>query len=213
MWTFDIHSGLGYFVGLSLILGSLGVFLTRLITGSEAASHEILKDIEKKAVADREKALDDLDKKLADDGDPRTEACLRDLRQLAELVQDDETWNKGIDSRTTFDIVSGVENMFQQCVASLEKTLELWYTANRMTTQDARRPILAERERIVVEVGKSITQLGRIIAEIKVLKTENISGVSDLARIRDELNQSLNVAKSVEARMQTLEREISQKEE
>jgi hypothetical protein len=208
LWTFNIQSPPAAFAGLAAVLLSLGVFLTRVVTGSENVAKQVLEDMEKEAVRQRERTLDDLDRKLSADGDSRTEKCLRDLRALAGAFQRDKAWLSTLNTRSTFDILSGVEQLFMRCVQYLEKTLQLWYTARDMSTPEARDVILAERERILEDVTASIRQLGKILAGIQRLGVSEGEAGSDLARIRDELDQSLEVAKAVEKRMKDLEREL-----
>jgi len=208
LWTFSIRSGIAVFAAIAAILGGLGIFGTRLLLGSESLGREAIQELQEEARAARDKRLDELDGKLASDGDPRTEASLRDLRALAKAFHDGQAWSASLNARSTFDILAGVEQLFNRCVISLEKTLELWYAARDMATLEARDPILEQRERIIEDVGKSIGQLGKILAGIQTLGTEGGVENSDLARIRQELDQSLEVARSVEKRIQSLDREI-----
>ena len=98
--------------------------------------------------------------------------------------------------------------MFTRCVLSLEKTLKLWYTARDMTSLEAREAILNLRERIIEDVSKSTNQLGRILAGIQSIDVQDGDDDSELAHIRAELDRSLEVAKMVEKRMQSLDREL-----
>jgi hypothetical protein len=70
----------------------------------------------------------------------------------------------------------------------------------------ARQPILDQRERIVAEVQASIKQLSDTLVAIQSLGAgERADG--QLARLRDELDQSLAVAKTVEKRVSDLVKE------
>ncbi len=212
LWTFSIDSGMGIFAGIAGILGGLGFFLTKLLAGDEKATGKVLEKLEKEALEEWEKSLDDLDRKLAADGDPRTETCLRDLRTLAQAFQTKKEWTFSLNSRSTFDILSGVERLFSQCIRYLEKSLDLWYTSQKMTTEDARKPLLVQREKIIEDVGISIRQLGSILADIQGLGTEDSTTDSELTRIREELDRSLDVARTVNKRMKSLDREIGMEE-
>ena len=208
LWTFSIQSGLGIFAGITGILGAVGIFLTRLLTGDQSVGKDVLDSMEKEALKAREQALDELDLKLTGDGDPRTETCLRDLRVLAQAFTKNNTKTESIISGATLDIFSGVEQLFMHCIHSLEKTLTLWYTADQMTTEEARYPILEQREHIIHEVSESILYLGKILAGIQTLDTTAATHSADLERIRSELNQSLEVAKRVKSRMDSLNQDI-----
>lgn len=208
LWTFSIRSGLAVFAALVSILGSLGIFFTRLLLGSEARVKKAVEEMQQEAQKERERSLDELERRLAADGDPRTESSLRDLRALAKAFEKGGAWSASLNTRTVFDILAGVEQLFKRCVLSLKKTLELWYTAQNMATAEAREPILRQRERIIEDVGKSIRQLGGILAGIQNIGAEEDAGDRELARIREELDRSLEVARMVEKRMQSLDREI-----
>lgn len=207
LWTFNLNSGMGIFAGLAGILGGLGIFLSRLFL-DDRVRKETLEAFENDAERGREQRLDALDQRLCADDDPRTEACLRDLRELAKAFQQGFSWRDTLNSRATLDILAGVEQIFTQCVHSLEKTLDLWYSARKMHTSEARRAILDQRERILEDVTESIRELGKILVGIQGIGTEGKTGFSELARIRAELDRSLEVAKRVNRRMLALDKEI-----
>jgi len=209
LWAFSIWSGAALFAGIAGILGAVGVFLTRLVTNNRTLTKEVLVSIQQDALRERDKNLDALDRRLSADGDPRTESCLRDLRTLAQAFEKGRSWTGALNDRSTIDILSGVDQLFKRSVRSLEKTLELRSTAAQMINKAARKPILQERERIIIEVAKSIQQLGKVLASIKTLELGDGSRESELANIRSELDQSMEVAKKVKERMNSLEREIN----
>ncbi len=208
LWTFSIESGAGIFAGIAGILGGFGIFMTRLLLGSDEINRETFEEMEAQQRQKRERKLDDLDKKLVEDTDPRTESALRDLRAMAELFHSDTSWKKALDPRSVFDILTGVERLFNQCVQLLEKSLELWYTARRMRTVEAREPILAERERIIREIGVSIRQLGKVFAGIGKMSAGQDVSMQEMKRLREELDRNLEVAEKVRNRMQSLNREL-----
>ncbi len=82
LWAVGIHSTVAVFAGISLMAGALGVFFTRLVTGKDRLASETLADMQQEAALAREKELDDLDRRLNEDDEPRNERLLRDLRAL-----------------------------------------------------------------------------------------------------------------------------------
>ena len=208
LWAFSIPSGIGIFAGIACILGAVGYFLTDLVKGNPSLTQNVLETLQRETMAEREKALDELDARLAADGDPRTEASLRDLRTMARAFEKGKSWSGVLNSPATLDILSGVDQLFKQCVFSLENTLDLRYTASQMATPAARNPILAKRERIIKDVAESIHKLGSVLANIHLLGMDDTSRESDLASIRKELDQNLEVARRVKQRMRTLENEV-----
>jgi len=206
-WAFSMEIGLAIFAALVCAFGGLGVFCTRLLMGSEKVSKAVIEDMQKEAHKKREKNLDNLDSRLARDGDSRTESCLRDLRALAKGFRKVQKSGADVGVHDAFSIASGVEELFSRSVSLLEQTLELHETARSMATEEARKPVLKRRERIVQDVTESISQLGKVLAGVQALRSgENVQ--SDLARIREDLDQRLAVAKRVEERIRTLEEQI-----
>ncbi len=208
LWALNIDSGAGLFIGLAGILTAMGVFFTRLFAFNDAITKQIMTEMAQEAVEAREKTLDDLDRKLRQDSDPRDEECLRDLRALTTAFRDEKTWVSHASLQPTMDILSGVEQLFLQGVKSLEKSLELSYLARRMKTEEASRPIIAERERLLDDVRQTVQYLGNILAGIQTFSLSSGSNDTELSRLRDELNQNLEVARAVRQRMQTLDQEI-----
>jgi hypothetical protein len=208
LWTFSIQSGVALFAGLCGVLLSLGGLVTRLLTGSEAITKQAAAELSQEAQAAKDRALDDLDKRLQGDGDKRTETCLRDLRAFARVFRDETVWTQGLDESSIYGIVSGVEQLFNQSVQALEHSLELFQAAQTVSSPEARQPILAQREKLIQDVTKSIQQLGRILAEMQGMGQGPGEDGSKLASIRQELDQSLEVARRVDARMNQLSRDL-----
>lgn len=205
-WALNTHVPIGLFAGLAGILVGTGAFLSRLTLGGETAAKQVLEEMQQEARRAREAALDDLDARLAADGDPRTESALRDLRTFMKAFHERETWASGLNSRLTYDIMQGVEELFNRCVQSLEETLKLWRTAQEMRTKSARTPILGQRERIIREVASSIDQLGKLLVELQNLES-GARAPAGLARVRKELDQSLAMARSIDEHMKALDKE------
>lgn len=204
-WALDMRPDVGILLGLIGVLGSGGMFLTQLLVRGEDFARRAIKEAQLEAQQDRERMLDELDGRLSADQDPRTESALRDLRSLAEAL--DELQAEGVidlDAPAVIEIRAGTEHLITQCITYLERSLSLWHTGQKMATNAARKPILEQREKIVKEVFQSIRQLGKLHVALQNLST-GVDQVTDLARIRDELDQNLAVAKRVDERMKALE--------
>jgi hypothetical protein len=76
-----------------------------------------------------------------------------------------------------------------------------------MRTKEARDAALGQRERLVEEIRQSVVQLARTIDGVRSLTVQK-EHEHDLSRIRQELDESLDVARRVEERMQSLEVEL-----
>ena len=196
--------GIPIFAALCCLLGSAGAFFTRLMLSSDTIGKKVVEEMQQDAKQDRERGLDDLEKRLERDDDPRTEQYLRDLRaltaQLAALREDSSSVFSGMDPFSTLELTMKVEELFNLGVQSLERTLALWETVQRLGSADVKRPIVSAREEMLNEVRKSIEQLGCIIAGIQKL---SIAGGehSELARIREDLDRSIKDAAAVQAQV------------
>jgi hypothetical protein len=199
-WALDLRSGGAVFAGIVSVLIGAGLFLTRLFAGSDGLEKAVLADMQEEARQAREKELDQLDKDLGKDGDPRTEQILRDLRVLTAALEQDKIWSSGMNLQSGFDLAEGVDQLFRGGVAALRKALELWKTARDIATPDARKPILARRERLIEELRTSVGHLGKILAEVQAMGSSEASD-QQLQNVRRELDASLDVAKRVEQRM------------
>jgi len=199
-WAFDFGNGPTMLISLTAALVSFGIFISRLLIGSEKITKQAIEELKQEAEEKRNEALDQLENKLCRDGDERTQTYLRDLRTLAASFKEEQFLSQGLVAMTTFEIMTGVEELFQGCVRSLERTLVLYESARKISSFEARQPLLEQRETIITNVRKSITQLGAILAGISQLGIGEGSD-SEIQRIQAELSQTLEVARNVDARM------------
>lgn len=195
LFALSITSKLGIFLGALGIVVGVGSFFSRLITGDAAANQRSIKALTTEANQKKDQELDTLDQALVKDRDSRTQTMLRDLRSLVGTFKEGGSWTE---QPNLFDITAGVDALFGEGVRMLRKSLELYKTAQRVRADSARKRILEQRERIVDDVQKSLDELGRILTEIQVM---DISDDSGQERIRQELSDSLDVAKAVQSRM------------
>jgi len=200
---FGIESGLFLFLGLVSLLGAAGMFLTRMILGSDKIERAAIEEMQEEVRAEREKSLKDLDRRLRRDDDPRTEKLLKDLIVLMEAFKEESGWATKINAKTTVDLLIRVEELFKGCEQSLRSSLELWETAQKVSTEAARKPILEERERIVTDIEESLVHLSKVLTEIQGVGASRKDRDSDLARIRREMDECLAVAERVEERMKS----------
>ena len=114
---------------------------------------------------------------------------------------------EGLSAITTVEIASGVKELFDQCVQSLQRTLTLWNTAAKLKTPAAREPILKQRDAIIQEVGRSLTQLGQVLVAIQNLGSGE-GAETELERVGKELDQRLAVARQVERRVKVFESQL-----
>jgi acyl-CoA reductase-like NAD-dependent aldehyde dehydrogenase len=68
---------------------------------------------------------------------------------------------------------------------------------------EARKPLLDQRERVIKDIQAAVKQLGGTLAALQRMDTGGATN-HELSRLRDELDQSLEIASRVEARLSSL---------
>jgi hypothetical protein len=207
-WAFDWKmAGIAAFAGIAGIMASGGIFLTRLILGGQQTAANVIKELESDALSRREKELDRLERELeTSDNDPRPEKALRDLRSLVHVLKESALDSKSHQTATMVDIHAKVTELFEHCVELLEQTIQLWKTAAKLNTETAKKPILAQRETIIEDIQQSVQQVSNTLVGLKQMNS-NESSTARLKQMRVELDQSLDVARTVEERVNRLMRE------
>ena len=210
-WAFDWKAaGVAAFAGIAGILASGGIFLTRLILGGENTAASVIQEAEAESIEQREKDLDRLERELEiSDDDPRPEKALRDHRSLVSVLKETTHSAKGHHLATMVDIHARVTELFEHCVELLEQTIQLWQTAEKLSTPVARKPILDQRESLIEDIQKSVHQVSDTLVGLKQLGTTEVSS-NRLKEMRAELDQSLHVARSVEDRVNRMMRDSRQ---
>lgn len=206
-WGGEMTGGWLAFVGISGLLASAGSLVTHWLLRSDDLTRSAFESLQADAAAEREKNLDDLDDRLRQDKDPRDEKLLRQLRAIYQRFRDNTGWTTRIGQQSAVEITNKVEKLFSGCIITLQRSLDLAQAAGKMTTKDGRRTTLDARERLLEEVDRSLQQMAQTIDGVLAMGLEEQS-TADLARIRQELDESLNVARRVEERMQTMEKEL-----
>lgn len=204
-WAVDARSGLWWFSSAFLTLASLLIYIQRLALGWNKYQVKILEDAQEKESKQREAKLDDLFKRLKKDHDTRTDELLDDLRlvtgNLARNINESSGWVRTM----ALDIKVVVDELFNACVQYLEKSLELYQTAQSVRDGRIKQNNLDERERLIKEVRTSLQQLGDILANVRAINlkraTNSQAGAADsngLEQLRRELGLKLQAAKDVE---------------
>lgn len=202
--TLGARITIGIFAGVVGTLTAAGTFVTRLILQGDSIAREISEEIASENEHAKQSALDQLDETLStSDEDPRPEAALRDLRGLLKAFDELGARAEGALVHSMVHIQASAGQLFEQCVHSLAQTDRLWKTARGLHTKSARLPILEQREKMIADVQATVKQLSDTLANLQTLNPGG-NPSAELQRLRDELDQSLEVAKNVEARIQSL---------
>ena len=204
MWALSLPSGLGLFAGLAGVLGSGGVYLTRILMDDGKTARAVIAEEEQQEQKAAQAALDDLDRRLVEaDDDPRPETALRDMRALVSAFDEFAEKADSVHAPAVIEIRSRVQQIFEQTVRSLEQTLRLGETAKQLSLAAARKPLLQQRDKIIEEVEACTKQLGHTLAALQRFGSRDGSS-NELSQLRDGLDQSLQIAGRVEDRLNSL---------
>ncbi|HZO53208.1 MAG TPA: hypothetical protein VFB63_10845 [Bryobacteraceae bacterium] len=204
VWAFNWPAGLGWFATAAGALASAGAYLTRLVLDDGKIARAVVTEMEQRDQQAIEATLDELDRLLSiSDKDPRPETALRDLRALVRAFDSFAEKTDSLHAPAVIEVRSRVREIFESSVRSLEQTLQLGNTAKILHLPEARKPLLEQREKIIAEIQAGIKQLGNTLAALQHLGSAAQS-TRELARLRDELDQSLQIASRVEERLNSL---------
>lgn len=190
-------------VGLGGMLGSAGMFFTKMILGKEDRVKKIFEDQRKKEKKAKRKKLDHFHHRLTMDGDSRTEDAMQDLRSLRDAFRQLNVIAPNLNQAMIDEIQQRAKELFEQCLSSLEKSLQLWKTADSLASEIAKKPILEQREKLVSDVVSTVEHMSQTLAAVQGI-TNRSEGDARLQQLRGELDQSLEVAKKVEQRVDSL---------
>lgn len=189
--------------GLVGVMGGVGVLATRLIFGLEKITEDAFTYLNAQQQLEQERELDDLTERLSGDDDPNTETYLSDLRTLYKsFVEDVE---KGQLSGAVRPVLAQVQRLFKAAVKHLEYSHELWARASKLQGP-AKQKLLQERRRVIEEVAETIDHLGTSIQQFHTFRLQDSD--SELSKLREELDATMQVAKRAEERVSGLGRQV-----
>lgn len=195
-----LGSGIGVAIGVGVggasILAGFGVMVARLLPTAEPDiqfTEPTAAELDARTQRDELKLLE---ASLVLDGDARTEQSLRRLCDHYEDFQ--EKVAEGELPAAGYEVTHQVELLFQASIAQLRRSHELWEEAHNFEGDEMQR-ILDEREEMVREIVATTDHINRAVSEFR--RIEHRREDQDLSQLRDELDESLRVAKAVEERM------------
>jgi len=199
-WAINLKSGFAVAAGIILVLVSAGIYLNRLLFGWNENYERLVNQWREAVEKKRDEELDCLYRDLRNDGDPRTEMLLKDLRTLTKALMSEHSESLSINA---LDIVSDVDKLFQRSVDYLKESLDLWHTADSMERESIKRQLLNQRETLIVEVEKSLENLGNVLGSMKKVAINSRDG-RQLAELREELSTRLRIAEEVENKIKSM---------
>lgn len=201
-WAVGQDSGVVVASSMILVLAAAGIYLNRLLFGWQENYEKIVAKWRDGVEKARDAELDRLYRELAQDGDPRTEALLKDLRTLTKALMNEQSETLAM---SAFDIVSDVDKLFQRSVDYLQESLNLWQTAEDMERASIKEQLMAQRDVLIGEVEQSLENLGDVLGSVKRAAVSTHDG-QRLADLREELTARLKIAEDVEERMSAMRR-------
>ena len=203
-----VASPVTIFAGVLGLLAAAGAWATQLLVGADRLTQKTFREMQAEEAQAQDRKLDELYRKLRKDDDSHSQRSLRRLRELYERFRETPQWTPAVDLNSAVEIAATIEKLFAACVASLDRSLEMWEAARQMATETARNRLLEQRRQLLAEVAASIDQFAVTVDEVQELALTK-RGSDDLARFRHDLDQSLEVARRVEQRMHDLESELA----
>jgi hypothetical protein len=188
-----LGAGWGFF-GLLCCLVGLGFLVTNYMFNLDSIHARALEQVLAQKKAERNAALDILDGKLSSDRDPRDQDTLRNLRSLYDCFMDDVKEGK-ISKSVPQSMYKQIEDIFNGCVAQLERQHEIWRTS-RKVTGDLRDGLMKQKDAILDEVEKSVQSLADVINEVRALGLKAHTG--ELSKLQERLGSQLAAAKATD---------------
>jgi hypothetical protein len=189
-------------LGLGGVAVSFGVLSTRWLLGVDQLTEETIRDLADERKDRREEELDDLYRRLKKDGDPRTEALLGRLRKAQRQIAK-AGLSPSIDPASRVDIAYRVAELSEQCVEALKAALD-FRKRHRHLRGEARKINEERRGLEIAEVQACVETLERLSVD-GGSSADATPTTNRLQAMRDELHQSLEVARRVGERMKSLE--------
>jgi hypothetical protein len=187
------------FAGFVGILGGIGMFATRMVFGLEQLTRRAYDYALEQRQKNQQSMLLELDRKLQKDHDPRTQTLLRQLWHLYQGLQKDI--QEGKITVAAHHVLESVDQMFAVCIRHLRESYDLWKRSERISGQ-ARQNTLTQREELIHEVQQSVEHLEQTLDKLRTVATRR--NKSELARLRAELDETIEVARRTEKRTEIL---------
>ena len=198
-WAAD---GVGWLTiaGLAGVLGGVGWMATRAIFKTESITAETIEKLRGQEIAAEEARLDQLDRLMSQDNDDRDQDLLRTLRvQRAQFHQ--IASQPGVVIRSQ-EILSQFEELYRASVNNLYESYRLLMQSKPLGVNE-RRILLDERERLLKEIQVSVDFSFSALEQYRSFTKKTVG--TDLSSLREELDESIKIAKRTEERLRELD--------
>lgn len=195
-------------VGATGLVFALGTAAFRGLFRRDRLAAESYEALKTEAERNHTLYLHYLWRRLRLDRDPRTKQCLDQIRGLYQRMQRAGVLGNQVDSRLLPEIREKTEQLYRSCLAALERTHDYWKAAREMGTEEGRGEASAAREALLDEVGRSIDRLNATLDHLQAVALRREDPAEQLASVRAELDEGLEVAKRVDERMKELDQSL-----
>jgi hypothetical protein len=185
-------------VGALILIAGLASLTGRVFFGFRKLATKTFRRLFESKQEKQRRMLADLDRRLRDDGEPRTEHLLRKLSHLYQALEKDI--QDGTLTVAATEVLASVDRMNKLCIEHLDESHRLWEEAQ--ADPYVAEVKLKQRETLIQEVNKSVEHLEGIVAQLHEQSMNRDR--RKLKRLRDELDENLEVAKRVEERTEEL---------
>ena len=190
----EVIGGYSAFFGFSGLVIAAGAFATNLVLNFDNVSKRAIRQQQKQTTDKKERELDNLDRRLAKTSDDQDENALRNLRVLYKSFCSDVEGGK-LSENVPPQMLDSIDELFDTCVEKLERSYEIYKTAEKMTGR-LNRDLVDQRNKIISDVETSVHNLADVINEARALKFKNED--DDLRQLQKKLASQLEVAKATE---------------
>ncbi len=172
----------------------VGIFLTKFIFNLESVTENAFNYLQEKKQLEYEEKLDKLEKELVvDDRDQ--------LRVLRTSYKHHKEQIKKGDILVNDELEEKLEKLFQACQEQLKYSSEL-FKASETLQNSAKKGVLQNRKKVLVEIEDSVQCFNKIIDGIGSINAEKTT--KSLSELRDEVSSSFEIVKRTEARVAEL---------
>lgn len=185
-------------VAILVLVAGLASFAGRLFWGFRRLATKTFQRLFESKKARQQRMLDDLDRRLRNDGEPRTQHLLRTLSHLYQTLEQDI--QDGTLTVAATDVLESVDQINDLCIEHLDESHRLWEAAQ--ADPYVAKVKLQQRKALIDEVAESVDYLEGIVAQLHERSVNR--NRKELKRLRRELDETLDVAKRVEQRTDDL---------
>lgn len=201
--------GLFGVVGVCGLLIAAGIAFTRWVYFTGPLAEAVDRALEGQSERQQQARLDQLQRQLRDDSDPRAAEAVGKLRQLRSRLQ--AAMRRPAADPLLDEVCQKSAELYESCLGNLERVAQQGAAAREMATPEARQTLLRSRGELLDQVARGVEQLGVSVDQLQVSALAGSAGSSDLAKIRTELDAGLEVARRVQERMQDLDRRVAER--